>query len=160
MAGISSAALYHYFPSKSDMDIAVCECITHDFVGVFERCASVGPTLAARLSALLGEVRRLGAAEPEIVGFIAGISTVVNKHPEVRKGTDGLGIEIRRMIVDLTNSATERDSILQGSDPAAFADFVITMLAGFGRLSARGQQDRHEAAGEYFLRLINAVTKG
>ena len=160
MAGISSAALYHYFPSKSDMYIAVCESITHDFVGVFERCASVGPTLAARLSALLGEVRRLGAAEPEIVGFIAGISTVVNKHPEVRKGTDGLGIEIRRMIVDLTNSATERDPILQGSDPAAFADFVITMLAGFGRLSARGQQDRHEAAGEYFLRLINAVTKG
>ena len=55
MAGVSSAALYHYFPSKSDMYIAVCDSITHDFVAVFERCTSAGATLDARLSALLGE---------------------------------------------------------------------------------------------------------
>lgn len=158
-AGISSAALYHYFPSKSDMYIAVCGSITHDFIGIFERCTASGSTLEVRLTYLLDEVRRLGAAAPATVGFIAGISTVVNKHPEVRRGTDGLGQEIRRMIVELTATSTDSAEILQGSSAEAFADFLITMLAGFGRLSARGQQDRHEAAGDYFMRLIHAVTR-
>ena len=160
LAGVSSAAIYHYFPSKSEMYIAVCSSISGLFVHVFERCTAAGPSLDTRLAALLDEVRSLGATEPAIVGFIAGISTVVNKHPEVREGTDGLGRDIRLMVVDMVKGSTGSEPILQGSTPEAFADFVVTMLAGFGRLSARGQQARHEAAGEYFLRLIRAASRG
>ena len=36
-AGISSAALYHYFPSKADLYVAVCSSMTDVFVNVFAR---------------------------------------------------------------------------------------------------------------------------
>lgn len=52
-AQVSSAALYHYFPSKADMYIAVCDSITESFSTVFQKVADCSPTLEGRMTALL-----------------------------------------------------------------------------------------------------------
>jgi AcrR family transcriptional regulator len=140
-AEVSSAALYHYFPSKADIYIAVCESITEIFVDVFAR------------------VGALGASAPSTVGFITGISAVVQKHPEVSKGTDVFGKEFARNIVDLIATAEETDRILQGTTVQSFADLVSSVLAGLGRMSARGDQSRHVAVAAAFLRLIHTAAQ-
>ena len=75
-AQVSSAALYHYFPSKADMYIAVCDSITESFSTVFQKVADCSPTLEGRMTALFAEVGRLGDESPEIVGFITGIVSI------------------------------------------------------------------------------------
>jgi hypothetical protein len=46
--------------------------------------------------------------------------------------------------------------VLQGASVNGFADLVGSVLAGLGRMSARGEQQRHRDAGDAFLRLIRA----
>ena len=158
-AQVSSAALYHYFPSKVDIYIAVCDSITEIFVDVFARVKASETTLEGRLVALFSEVRTLGASAPSTVGFITGISAVVQKHPEVSKGTDVFGKEFGRNIIDLIASAEETDRILQGTTVQSFADLVSSVLAGLGRMSARGDQSRHVAVAAAFLRLIRTAAQ-
>lgn len=158
-AGISSAALYHYFPSKSDLYVAVCSSITDVFVEVFARAEASSPTLERRLTALFAEVGAMGASSPSIVGFITGISAVVKRHPEVSMGTDALGAQFRKMTLHLVESSTESEDILCGASPSAFADLTSSILGGLGRLSARGDQARHLAAGDMYLRLIRAASR-
>lgn len=156
-AGVSSAALYHYFPSKADLYVAVCESISATFVGVFDRARASAPGLEARMVALFKEVSVLGANSPAIVGFITGISAVVRKHPEVASGTDAFGMRFRSMIIELIETSEESDGILQGATVSSFADLTASVLAGLGRMSARGDQARHVAAADAFLRLIHAA---
>lgn len=158
-AGISSAALYHYFPSKSDLYVAVCSSITDVFAEVFARAEASAPTLERRLTALFAEVGAMGASSPSIVGFITGISAVVKRHPEVSMGTEALGAQFRKMTLNLIESSTESEEILCGASPSAFADLTSSILAGLGRLSARGDQARHLAAGDMYLRLIRAASR-
>jgi len=158
-AGISSAALYHYFPSKADLYVAVCSSITDVLVDVFARAEASSTTLERRLTALFSEVGALGASSPSIVGFITGISAVVKRHPEVSFGTEAFGAEFRKMTLHLIETSTESEQILCGASPSAFADLTSSILAGLGRLSARGDQARHLAAGEMYLRLIRAASR-
>ncbi|MGA0117014.1 MAG: TetR/AcrR family transcriptional regulator [Ilumatobacteraceae bacterium] len=158
-AGISSAALYHYFPSKSDLYVAVCSSITDVFVDVFARAELSASTLERRLTTLFAEVGVLGASSPSIVGFITGISTVVKRHPEVSLGTEAFGAEFRKMVLHLIETSTESEAILCGASPSAFADLTTSILGGLGRLSARGDQDRHMAAGDMYLRLIRTASR-
>jgi AcrR family transcriptional regulator len=157
LAHVSSAALYHYFHSKADIYVAVCEAITETLANIFERACESQPTLIGRLEILFQDVATLGAKSPTSVGFITGISAVVRKHPEVSRGTDRFGQEFRRLTIELIETAEEKDQILQGATVHSFADMTSSVLAGLGRMSARGDQARHVAAADAYLRLIRAA---
>lgn len=157
-AGISSAALYHYFPSKADLYVAVCEYISGVFTDVFSRAKEIDPRLERRITALLAENGRLGVTTPSIVGFITGISAVVKKHPEVSRGADIFSAGFRRMTLDLIETSTEKDLILGDVSANGFADLTVSVLAGLGRMSARGEVERRDAAVEMYLRLIRAAS--
>ena len=157
LAHVSSAALYHYFPSKAEIYIAVCEAITETLTNIFVHARESQPTLLGRLEILFHDVGDLGEKSPTSVGFITGISAVVRKHPEVSRGTDRFGQEFRRLTIDLIETAAEKDQILQGASVHSFADMTSSVLAGLGRMSARGEQARHIAAADTYLRLIRAA---
>lgn len=159
LAHMSSAALYHYFPSKADIYIAVCEAITETLGAAFLKACSTQKTLIGRLEVLFAEVGELGARSPASVGFITGISAVVRKHPEVSRGTDRFGLEFRRLTIELIETAEERDRVLQGTSVDSFADVTSSVLAGLGRMSARGDQARHIAAADSYLRLIRSAAQ-
>jgi AcrR family transcriptional regulator len=157
LAGISSAALYHYFPSKADLYVAVCEYITNVFEGVFKKASDFDPRLERRMIVLLAENARMGDEESFIVGFATGISRVLNKHPEVAVGANTFNTNFRRMMLELVETSTEKSEILAGGSESSFADLTVSALAGFGRMSARGEHARRAAAGEMYLRLIRAA---
>jgi AcrR family transcriptional regulator len=157
LAGVSSAALYHYFPSKADLYVAVCEYLTSVFDGVFQRARDFDPRLERRMTALLAENGKIGDETPFIVGFVTGISSVLKKHPEVARGANAFNDTFRRMTLELIETSTEKDGIISGGSDSGFADLTVSALAGFGRMSARGDHVRRAAAGEMYLRLIRAA---
>lgn len=156
-AGVSSAALYHYFPSKADLYIAVCESIDDSFVEIVGRASARHADLENRLVALFDEAGRLATESPSTVSFIAGISAVVRRHPEVAGGTRKLTADFRRLVSGLVATSVDKERVLRGATPEAFADLVTSVLAGLGRLNARGERERHLAAGDAFLRIIRTA---
>ncbi|MFM8626166.1 MAG: TetR/AcrR family transcriptional regulator [Actinomycetota bacterium] len=157
LVGISSAALYHYFPSKAEIYVAVCGAITDRFADVFARVTDAEPTLAGRLARIMDENIDLGRTAPALLGFVAGIPTAVQKHPEIAHGAETLSVSFRKMVRDMVEGGTEPDAILGGTPAAGFADLVMVVLSGTGRLSARGMHDRHRAASEAFLALVTSA---
>lgn len=153
-AGVSTTALYHYFPSKADLYVAVCESIDASLVEAIRSAISHHATLERRLSALFGEVGRLASESPSTITFVAGMSAVVRKHPEVVVGAERLRTDFRKVVLTLVQTSEERDDILRGASDVAFADLVTSVLAGLGRLNAKGDRQRHVAAGDAFLRLV------
>jgi AcrR family transcriptional regulator len=153
-AGVSSAALYHYFESKADIYVAVCDAIVCRFAEIFGKVSVREPTLMGRLSLLMRENVSLGKVSPGLMGFVAGIPTVVKRHPEVLRGTQSLTVEFRKMAIEVVESAHEKDVALRGLPAAGFADLLVVVLSGLGRLSARGMHDRHRAAAAAFLQLV------
>ena len=156
-AGISTAALYHYFPSKSDLYVAVCDYISGVFAELFQRAKDADKTLERRITVLLAENGKLGMTSPSIVGFTTRISAVVRKYPEVARGADAFNASFRRLTLDLIETSTEKDAILAGGSAMGFADLTVSVLAGLGRMSARGEQERRAAAGDMYIRLIRAA---
>lgn len=154
LAGVSSTALYHYFPSKADLYVAVCDSIDTALADVFSRATVFDARLDRRLVSLFAEAGHLATESPSTISFIAGISAVVRKHPEVAIGTERLTSEFRRLVFELVDTAEAKDDVLRGTTSRAFADLVTSVLAGLGRLNAKGDRDRHLAAGEAFLRLV------
>jgi len=157
LAGVSSAALYHYFPSKADLYVAVCEYITRVFEGVFQRACDFDPRLERRMIVLLAENGKIGDENPFVAGFATGTSSVLKKHPEVAEGVNAFNTSFRRMMLELVETSTEKSEILAGGSESSFADLTVAALAGFGRMSARGEHGRRAAAGEMYLRLIRAA---
>ena len=157
LAGISSAALYHYFPSKAEIYVAVCGAITDRFADVFARVTDAEPTLAGRLARIMDENIDLGRTAPALLGFVAGIPTAVQKHPEIAHGAETLSVSFRKMVRDMVEGGTEPEAVLGGTPASGFADLVMVVLSGTGRLSARGMHDRHRAASEAFLALVTSA---
>jgi hypothetical protein len=60
-------------------------------------------------------------------------------------------------MLELVETSTEKSEILAGGSESSFADLTVSALAGFGRMSARGEHVRRAAAGEMYLRLIRAA---
>ena len=75
------------------------------------------------------------------------------------RGTDRFAQEFRRLTIELIATAEEKDEILQGASIHSFADVTSSVLAGLGRMSARGDQARHVAAADTYLRLIRAAAQ-
>lgn len=156
-AGVSSTALYHYFPSKADLYVAVCGSIDESFDEAIGRARRRHSSLEGRLVALFEEAARIATESPSTMSFISGISAVVQRHPEVAVGAQRLRTDFRKLVFDLVDTAEDKDTVLRGATTRAFADLVTSVLAGLGRLNARGEKDRHIAAGDAFLRLIRGV---
>lgn len=152
--GISTAALYHYFPSKADMYVAVCEKINATLVEAFGAVESSREGLVDRVEGMVGVVERIGREETSALVFVTGMWNEVRSHPEVARGTDILHHEFRATIDRMVRTATDIAEVLDTIPVEVFADFIASSLAGFGRMSARGQHDRQAAAGRLLVRLV------
>lgn len=154
LAGVSSAALYHYFPSKADIYVAVCDSIVESFDRTFERVCASSPHLADRLRAVVQSNLEMGRSSRAVLGFVASLPMVVRKHPEVRDGIERLSQSFRSMVVSMVETSDDIEDVLRGTGVPAFSDLVVLVLSGMGRLGASGLSERQEGAAEAFLHLV------
>lgn len=157
--GISTAALYHYFPSKADMYVGVCESIAETFVTVFGRTAGERESFEDRVVQIIKEVGILGEQQPSFMTFITSSAIEVRAHPEVSRGTQALEREFHAQVSNLLTSAKDADKVLRGNTIDAFMDLLIAVMSGFSRMNARGRHDAQVAAGEAFISLVKASAR-
>jgi AcrR family transcriptional regulator len=128
-AGVTSAAIYHYFDSKLDMYLAVYDdvaaLVNESFAAVMASCE----TFVAQFEAVLEEAHRMNAEDPTLARFLGSARVDIARHPEILKGMRRrrrTGDDIVLRLVD-TGIATGE---IRSADRAAATAAVRLILVG------------------------------
>ena len=82
-AGVTSAALYHYFDSKLEMYVAVYDDVQELVNQRLGAAIDTGDTFAAQFSAVLEEAHELNAGDPSLARFLASARVDLRRHQEI-----------------------------------------------------------------------------
>lgn len=134
-AGITTAAIYHYFPSKIDMYVAVftdvqqlvCQTITN----------SVHPDcdISQNISAMIDSLAALTVREPAVVSFVLSVSSEAHRHPELLKAVMPVRGQIGRILLSMSESAVNRGEVNPEISAQSLEDMLMVVLAGLARFN-------------------------
>lgn len=124
--GITTAALYHYFPSKSDLYVAVLADAEDAVVARFRSTIVTVESLAERLRVVLDESHTMNSEDPSLAQILAAFRIDERRHPEIREAVDGLDRPLTRFFNDLVDDAVRSGEIDKSSRRSVLA--LITMI--------------------------------
>jgi AcrR family transcriptional regulator len=155
-AGITPGAIYHYFPSKAHLFLAVYEQVQAVVYGEFEKAAACHDSLVARFSAVLDRAVELNKEDPSIGGFVVGVGIEAQRHREIRE----LAIERRSVntvfVRRLAADAAARGELAPDVAPKAVEDLLNAMVGGLTHFSyQQGDPLRHARAVDVLKRLMS-----
>jgi len=159
VAGITTGAIYHYFPSKVEMYAAVFEGVQDFIYSEFEYAINEHDTLVERFNSILDISVRINRDDPSIAGFVVDVASEVQRNPELRQVTSLLRHRTGAFLEKLCDDAEQNNEIRPGVSREALQDLLNALLAGLLRFSTLiNDTVRHGAAVEVLkLMLRNAV---
>jgi len=159
IAGITTGAIYHYFPSKVELYAAVFEGVQDFIYSEFEYAINEHDTLVERFNSILDISVRINRDDPSIAGFVVDVASEVQRNPELRQVTSLLRHRTSGFLEKLCDDAEQNNEIRPGISREALQDLLNALLAGLLRFSTLiNDSARHGAAVEVLkLMLGNAV---
>jgi AcrR family transcriptional regulator len=159
VAGITTGAIYHYFPSKVEMYAAVFEGVQDFIYSEFEYAINEHDTLVERFNSILDISVRINRDDPSIAGFVVDVASEVQRNPELRNVTSLLRHRTGAFLEKLCDDAEKHNEIRPGVSREALQDLLNALLAGLLRFSTLiNDSARHGEAVEVLkLMLRNAV---
>ncbi len=94
-AGITAAAIYHYFPSKVDLFVAVYDDVQAKVYDAFDVAVAQHDTFLKKFDAIFDTMLELGDEDPMLASFVVGVVTEAEHHPDLR---EALQTGVRRAI--------------------------------------------------------------
>lgn len=82
-AGITTGAIYHYFPSKLDMYVAAFEQVQNMVTEAVVAAAAPCESLVDKFSAIIDALTDVSKNDPSLLGFVVGVSAEARRHPEL-----------------------------------------------------------------------------
>jgi AcrR family transcriptional regulator len=142
-AGVSSGALFHYFPSKRAVFLAMFEADRDEWDEAFAAARAQEDPWAA----LMGVVDRLAAeaAHPAMAGLLVEVLAQAHRDPEVAALVAETDRRMLRGVAGLVERLCEAGLADPGAPSATAARWVLTVTDGF---MTRGypEPDRDRAA--------------
>lgn len=146
-AGITAGAIYHYYPSKTDLYVAVYVEVQQQVFDAFEHAIAQHDTLVGQFSAVLDAAVELNRTDPSLAGFVVGVASEARRHPELRDRIRPLRRRTSTFMRRLVDQAVDRGELAPGVDPQAVEDLLDAVMSGLARFStSTGDSDRHAAA--------------
>ncbi|MEE4599436.1 helix-turn-helix domain-containing protein [Streptomyces sp. DSM 41524] len=142
-SGLSTGAVYSYYPSKHDLVLAVCETAMdsvfgddahQDLSGLLEKVRASGPEHASLMAQVWGEA----AVSQELAGRIRGQLAT-----------------LRVKVTDLVRRERVHRGLPDDPDPAGLANALLALLTGHSLRLAVGDDSGAEA----FSRAIRAIVE-
>ena len=139
-AGISAGTIYHYFPSKPALFVAVGEHVGTTFFDRFAAAVGEGEvTFADQVRALIRLVRTLNEEDASLVAFMAVWPIEVSRHDDIGAlvGGDGLtdAVDFYRQ---RAQDAIAAGQLRPDTDAAAVAAMITSLLFGLAMLVQAG----------------------
>jgi len=146
-AGLTTAAIYHYFPSKAELFVAVYVHAQTIVDSRFESAIEEQGTLAERFGRVLDAASELNSQDSSLAGFIVAVPIEMQRHPEIAE----LLVPVRSLsmpfIGRLVADAVANDEFVDGVTPSAVEDLLTAVISGLTVLSTLTEDHaRHRAA--------------
>jgi AcrR family transcriptional regulator len=145
--GITTGAIYHYYASKADLYVAVYAEVQGIVYTAFEAAVAPHESLVGRFGAALDAAVELNREDPSIAGFVVGVASEAQRHPELRDM-----LELRRSVSvgflqRLARDAKARGELQDDISAEALEDLLNAVLSGLARFSNQtGDSVRHANA--------------
>ena len=154
-AGVTAGAIYHYFPSKADLYVAVYTELQDVFVDAFEVATRAGDTMVERYCAMLDAAVEINRTDPSMAGFLVMSSTDLRSHPDLRERLEDQVTRSTSLVAQMASEAVERGELGEGVDSQALEDLLTLVLSGMARFANLTRDpDRHEAAVDILKRFL------
>jgi AcrR family transcriptional regulator len=157
LAGVTTGALYHYFPSKAELFAAVHRYVESVVVEFYRRAFTQEENSVAQICA--GAEASVGDARtpPEVAKFASIAPVEIQRHPELKEILEADIRGTRAFFTKLIQRGQERGDI----DPQVDTDAAVNMITScfFGLAWLRAQVDsaaEHAAA----LRAFQCLLRG
>lgn len=146
-AGITTGAIYHYYPSKAELYAAVYDEVQTIVYSAFEKAIAPHDTLVARFGAVLDTAVALNREDPSIAGFVVGVASEAQRHPELRELLRAASSQNTGFLHRLATEAKDRGELRDDISVAALEDLLNAVLSGLARFSNQtGDSERHAGA--------------
>lgn len=145
--GITSGAIYHYFPSKADLFAAVFDQAQSIVYDGFERAVSGPGTLTERFQRVLDTAVEFNRDDPSLGGFLVTVPLELQRHPELAHLMAPRRSRSAGFIAEMVSTAMANDEFVVGVQAQAVEDIIAIVISGLAIFSTiNGDADRHAAA--------------
>jgi AcrR family transcriptional regulator len=158
VAGITSAAIYHYFPSKIDLYAAVFEEVQGYIYAEIEKGISGESSLVDRFAAALDVSVRINRDDPSIAGFVVDVAYEVQHHPELTQFVEPQRQRSVNLVKRLCDDAYAAGEVREGIPQEALEDLLSVLLSGLLRFSTLvDNSPRHAAAVDVLKTMLRSA---
>lgn len=158
VAGITSAAIYHYFPSKIDLYAAVFEEVQEFIYAEIEKGIEPHQTLVDRFSAALDVSVRINRDDPSIAGFVVDVAYEVQHHPELFSFVEPQRQRSANLVKRLCDDAFANGEVRGDIPQEALEDLLSVLLSGLLRFSTLiNNSPRHAATVEVLKTMLRSA---
>ena len=154
-AGVTAGAIYHYFPSKADLYVAVFLEQQSRFERSYEAAIRQHARLVDRYCALIDDAVELNRHDPTMSAFFVVSPAEIRSHPELRQRLADSKMRRNDWLRRLALDAVAGGELPAGVDARAVQDLLGAMLAGLANFAYLSRDpDRHRAAADALKRLM------
>lgn len=158
-AGVTAGAIYHYFPSKADLYVAVFLELQDRFEQYYEAAIERHDHLVDRYCALIDNAVALNREDPTLSAFFVASPGEIRAHPELRERLADSKMRrndwIRRLAEDAVVGGEMGDDI----EPRALQDLLGLVLSGLAAFAHNtGDSRRHGEAAEVLKRFMRGLS--
>jgi AcrR family transcriptional regulator len=127
-AGVTSAALYHYFDSKLDMYLAVYDDVGALVAERFAEAMASEDTFVGQFEAVLEEAHRMNAEDPTLARFLGSARVDIARHPEIQKGMQRRHRAADEIVLRLVDTGIASGEIAAGQRQQAMAAVRLILV--------------------------------
>jgi AcrR family transcriptional regulator len=158
-AGITTSAIYHYFPSKAELYGAVYEVVQRIVYDQFELALARPGTLTQRFGWALDASIELNRSDSSIAGFLVAVQSEMQRHPELIELIVPIRTRTATFVSRLVADAEAAHEFAPGVQPLAVEDLLNVVLSGLATFATvTGDPERHEQAIRALQRFLNVRT--
>lgn len=143
--GITTAAIYHYFPSKVEIYVAVFNDVQQLVCKTIENSVSDELSITQNISTMIDALAELTVSEPAVVSFVLSVSSEAHRHPELMKAVLPVGGQIGRILLTMSERAVERGEVNSDISARSLEDMLMVVLAGLARFNMVYRDSRRTA---------------
>ena len=147
VVGITSGAMYHYYPSKAELFAAVYDQAQSIVYDGFEKAVAAPGSLTERYQRVLDAAVEFNRDDPSLGGFLVTVPLEVQRHPELADLMAPRRSRSGGFIAEMVSTAMANDEFVEGVQPQAVEDIIAIVISGLAIFSTiNGDADRHAAA--------------
>lgn len=156
--GLTTAAVYHYFGTKTGLYTAVSAHVYPPMLTAFEARIEAVQGFRAQLKAILDVSVELNQQRRSLAGFVMGGPVEARRHPELRPTVDHHFAQIEALIRKLVDDGKAAGELLASADSEHVVVMVLSVLHGFAHLAySDDSSDHHTPAVRTFEMLLDGV---